>query len=153
MKQSVPAFTGSINPGWKIAIVHASFYKEETESLATSAESVLENAGIPKANTRRYPVFGSFEIPLIGAEIAKAKEADAIIGLGIVVEGETHHARLLADAVARGIMETQLTYGIPFAFEVLYVDDIAQARARLDRGGEAATAVLHSLALLQQIRS
>ena len=99
---------------------------------------------------------GSFEIPLIGAALAEQGAVDALIGFGIIVEGETHHARLLADAATEGIMDTQLTYHIPFAFEVLYVKSLEDARARTtgnsNKGIEAAVAVLHSLALLKKIR-
>ena len=76
----------------------------------------------------------------------------ALIGLGIIIEGETHHARLLAEQAARGIMDVQLQYGIPFAFEILYVDSLSLARERLDKGREAAYAVPHSLEELKRIR-
>jgi 6,7-dimethyl-8-ribityllumazine synthase len=71
---------------------------------------------------------------------------DALIGLGIIVQGETKHADLLAAESTRGLMDVQLQYKLPFAFEILWVDDIAHARARSEKGAEAAIAVLHSLA-------
>jgi 6,7-dimethyl-8-ribityllumazine synthase len=49
----------------------------------------------------------------------------------------------------------QLTYHIPFAFEVLYVKNLKQAQARAgakgNKGEEAAKAVLHALASLRNI--
>ena len=75
-----------------------------------------------------------------------------MIGLGIIVEGETHHGALLAAETARGIMDTQLRFSIPFAFEILYVKSLEQARKRADKGAEAAYSALHSLAELHRIR-
>lgn len=146
-----------IDPSWRIGIIASSYYKEEIDALVAGAIEVLEAAGIPAKNIERFHAPGSFEIPLIGSAVAKAKKVDALIGLGIIVEGETDHARLLSENVARGIMDVQLTSGIPFAFEVLAVQSLDQARARTigdaNKGREAARAVLHSLMELKRIRS
>jgi 6,7-dimethyl-8-ribityllumazine synthase len=142
----------SVDLAWKIGIVASSFYKEEMDTLTAGAVAALTDAGIKPGNITVYPAAGSFEVPLIGAALAKAKKVDALIGLGIIVEGETHHARLLADTAAKGIMDVQIAYGLPFAFEILYVDSLTLAQSRLDKGEEAAYAVLHSLAELKQIR-
>ena len=122
------------------------------EQLIGSARKTLEAAGIPAHNISVHRAAGSFEVPLIGQELADTGSVDALIGLGIIVEGETHHAALLAEQATRGMMDVQLEYGIPFAFEILYVDDIAQAQERVNKGEEAAYAVLHSLAELKRIR-
>lgn len=120
-------------------------------AMVESAKIALTKAGIPEKNISLYGVPGSFEIPLIGAAIAESQKADALIGLGIIVQGETKHADLLAQSVAHGMMDIQVKYRIPFAFEVLYVDSIAQARARGEKGKEAAEAVLQSLAEIKAI--
>ena len=142
-----------IDPNWRIAIIHATYYKEEIAALVESASSALKKAGIPEKNIALYEVHGSFEIPLIGAALADAKAADALIGLGIIVQGQTRHADLLAESVAHGMMNIQVRYRIPFAFEVLYVDSLTQAKARGDKGGEAARAVLRSLAEIRKINN
>lgn len=146
-----------IDKQWRIAIVHSSFYREEIDALVKGAVDVLMEAGIPATNISLHPAPGSFEIPLLGAALAEAKQVDALIGIGIIIEGETHHARLLAEQVARGIMDVQLQYRLPFAFEVLYVSSLDQARERstgeTNKGREAARAVLHSLAQLRRIGS
>lgn len=146
-----------IDPSWCIGIVHSSFYREEIDALVDGAVTLLVEAGVPREHISLHPAPGSFEIPLLGAALAQAQKVDALIGIGIIVEGETHHAALLAKQVARGMMEVQLTYRIPFAFEVLYVKTLAQARERslgaMNKGREAARAVLHSLAELKRIGS
>lgn len=143
----------TINPDWRIGIVSSAFYKEEMEQLAQGAIKALEQAGIKSANITTHQAAGSFEVPLIGSALAEHKKVDALIGLGIIIEGETHHARLLAEETTHGIMDVQLTYQLPFAFEILYVDSLELARQRLHKGEEAAASVLHSLATLQALRS
>ena len=145
------------HPSWRIGIVFSSFYTEEVSALVDGAKAALLRAGIAEQNITEHAVAGSFEIPLIGSILAHEKKVDALIGMGIIVEGETHHAELLARESARGIMDVQVQYGIPFAFEVLYVKNLSQAKARSDgadnKGAEAAWAVLHSLANIRKLRS
>ncbi len=146
----------TINASWRIGIVAARYYEEETDALIEGAKKALTDAGIPASNISVHEAPGSFEIPLIGAALAESDTVDALIGFGIIVEGDTHHARLLADATTQGIMETQLTYQLPFAFEVLYVDTLKQAQERTkgehNKGIEAAIAVLNTLAALKKIK-
>jgi len=143
----------SVNPAWRIGIVASQFHESEVSALVESALEALTEAGVPPENILKHTVAGSFEIPLIGAALARTKQVDALIGLGIIVRGETQHAEHLAREVARGIMEVQLKHGIPFAYEVLHVDNIAQARDRAEKGREAAHAALHSLAQLARLQS
>jgi 6,7-dimethyl-8-ribityllumazine synthase len=151
---SLPAH---ISSSWRIGIIHSTFHADVVSGLVRGAEECLLQAGISRSNIRLWEAAGSFEIPLVGATLLKSREVDALIGLGVIVQGETHHAELIAKAAAHGIMDLQLQYQVPFAFEILYVDTIAQARARAggegNRGGEAARTVLHSLAQLMALRS
>ena len=147
------ALPTSINPDWRIGIVHSAFYAEEMATLTKGAVDTLAQAGIHPSAISVHAAAGSFEVPLIGAALAKTAQVDALIGLGLIIEGETHHARLLAEAATRGIMDIQLAYQIPFAFEILYADSIDMIHARLHKGEEAARSVLHSLAKLQALRS
>ena len=142
----------NIDPSWKIGIVYSTYY-DEVQTLVDGAKETLVGAGLKEGNIALSPVYGSFEIPLLGSVLAKTGSFDALMAFGIVIEGETKHAEHVSREVARGIMDIQLQQGIPFAYEVLHVLNIDQARARLDRGKEAAAAVLHSLAQLQQLQS
>ncbi len=146
-----------VDPSWRIGIVASSFHPEHVQGLIDGARQIFRSAGLAEEKVTIHPAAGAFEIPLIGAALAQAKSVDALLGLGVIVEGETHHARLLAESVAHGMMDVQVTYRIPFAFEVLYVQNITQALERCageqNKGAEAAIAVLHSLAQLQGLRS
>jgi 6,7-dimethyl-8-ribityllumazine synthase len=147
---------GTPDPAWRIGIVHSSFYRAEMDALVAGANTFLVQNGIPAENIRLMEAAGSFEVPLLGSALAEAGAVDALIGLGIIVEGETNHARLLADTSAGAMMEVQLMHGIPFAFEILHVHTLAQAQERTkagsNKGEEAAYAVLHSLLQLKRIQ-
>ncbi len=156
MRKTSSAPLTKANPEWRVGIVASSFYKREIDGLVKGAIDTLVKAGIPKKNVKVYPVAGSFEVPLIGEALAFHETVDALIGFGIIVQGETKHADLLAQESARAIMDVQLTYQIPFAFEILWVENLAQATARSigkgNKGEEAARAVLDSLAVLAKIK-
>jgi 6,7-dimethyl-8-ribityllumazine synthase len=135
------------SPQWRIGIVYSQWYPEIVDALRESAVQELMKHGISEDHITQHASPGSFEIPLIGRNLAEKKSVDALIALGVIVQGETHHADLIATEVARGCMEVQLRYGIPFGFEVLYVDDISLAQARRERGEEAAKVVISVLDL------
>jgi 6,7-dimethyl-8-ribityllumazine synthase len=155
--QSPKSLPKDIDPSWRIGIVHSSYYKEETDALISAAEDTLIRAGVSKEGITCHEVPGSFEIPLIGAALIESESVDALIGIGVVIEGETNHAHLIAEQAARGIMDIQIRYGVPFAFEILFVKNKKQAKDRAcdtcNKGEEASIAVLHSLAELNAIRS
>lgn len=140
----------------RIGIIHSSFYPAEVLSMVEDAKQVFIEAGISAETVFVSQVYGSFEIPLLGAALAKAKKVDALLGFGVIVEGETHHAALLAESTAQGMMQVQVEHAIPFAFEILYVNSLDQATKRSSgqgsKGKEAAYAVLQSLGALKAIR-
>lgn len=141
-----------VKSDWKIGIVHSSFYKEDVMKMVDSAKAELVQSGIDSNNISVHEVAGCFEIPLIGSALVDKCQVDALMGLGIIVQGETQHAQEIAKQVARGMMNVQVNHQIPFAFEVLHVDTLEDAQARLElKGKEAAIAVLSSLAILNSI--
>lgn len=144
-------------PSTRVGIVFSSFYPDVVSFMVQEAQEVLEQAGVQGENILLQPAPGSFEVPLLGAAMAKEGKIHALIALGIIVQGETAHADLLASSVSQGIMDVQLHYGIPFAFEILCVKNLTQAKLRAKgpggKGAEAANAVIESLHALQRIRN
>lgn len=137
----------------RIAIVRSSRHPALLEALEQGARAVLQSAGIPDAQISVHAVPGSFEIPLACEMLAERKEAQGIVALGVIVEGETHHAGEIARACTDGLMQVQLATGVPIAHGVLFVQSLAQADARCrgerNRGSEAAEALLAMLSFLE----
>ncbi len=111
----------------------------------------------PTANVTLYSVPGAFEIPIVVREIALMETADAIIALGVILEGETAHARHLGEVVTNALQHLALEYGVPVIHAVLSLQNEEQARARcledeINRGTEAARAAFGITNLIGELR-
>lgn len=132
--------------GLQIAIVVTSWHTQITDGLLAGAERALQAAGNSEYEIWRVP--GAFELPL-GAQKAIDAGADAVIALGVVIQGDTPHFDYVCAGATDGLMRVQLDSGIPVGFGLLTVDTEQQAldRAGLkdskeDKGGEAAEAAV-----------
>ncbi|MFA5799685.1 MAG: 6,7-dimethyl-8-ribityllumazine synthase [Candidatus Peribacteraceae bacterium] len=145
-----------VNPQWKVAIIRSAWYPECTDALFQSARDALIRAGLRDKNIRSIVVPGSFELPLFCSRAIRKLKVHGVIAFGIVIQGETHHARLVAEQAAAGIMQVQLLTNVPIAFEVLYVHRMEDARKRSiglhSKGPFAAAALLSCLAKLKEMR-
>lgn len=133
----------------RVAIGVATFYTDLAERLETSAVAALAEAGIAGDAIERLEVPGAFELPVI-AKYAADAGFDAVILLGAVIRGQTSHYDHVCEEVARGIMEVQLSTGVPCGFGVLTVETMDQAISRSggDKRDSAQHAVSAVLALL-----
>jgi 6,7-dimethyl-8-ribityllumazine synthase len=77
---------------------------------------------------------------------------DALIALGAVIRGETHHFEVLANECAAGIARVQLDTQVPIANAVIVTDDDDQAVARMHaKGADAARTAIEMTNLLRQL--
>lgn len=137
------------------AIVASKFNEVFVQSLVDNAHSEL-SALEPKANIVLIWTPGAFEIPLFVQAAAELKRFQAIIALGVILEGETLHAQLIAEAVSRALLEISLKHKLPVLHGVLLLKDEAQAKARCmgtehNRGVEAARAAVSAARKLPEI--
>lgn len=137
----------------RYAIVCATYYRELADMLIGSAKEVFENAG---GEVDVYEVPGAFELPLAAAHAVDSGRYEGVACLGAVIRGETSHYDYVCGEAARGIMDVQLSTGVPCGFGVLTVENMDQALARADggkrdSGAHAAHAVLALLAVQARI--
>ncbi|MEN9660376.1 MAG: hypothetical protein RLZZ443_305 [Actinomycetota bacterium] len=132
--------------GLQIAIVVTSWHDRITDGLLAGAERALQKAGNNEYEIWRVP--GAFELPL-GAQKAIDAGADAVIALGVVIQGDTPHFDYVCAGATDGLMRVQLDSGIPIGFGLLTVDTEQQAldraglpESREDKGAEAAEAAV-----------
>lgn len=90
---------------------------------------------------------GAFEVPLAVKLVANQKKFDAILALGVIIQGETAHATLIGQSVTTSLQDIALTHLVPVIHEVLLLENEAQAQARCvdlthNRGIEAARAAV-----------
>lgn len=143
-------------PGRRIAIVAARFNEVITRKLVDGARARLTALGVPGEDIDVAWVPGAFEIPLVANRLARSGLFDGIVCLGAVIRGETAHFELVANESARGIAYAARDTGIPIIFEVLAVENLAQAEDRAggahgNKGWEAAEAVLSMVSLLEEL--
>jgi len=137
------------------AIVASKFNEEFVQSLVDNARKELESLE-PGSNVVLIWTPGSFEIPLFTQAAAELKRFQAIIALGVIIEGETEHARLVAESVTGALLDISLKHRLPVIHEVLLVQDEARARERCmgtehNRGIEAARAAVSAARKLPEI--
>jgi 6,7-dimethyl-8-ribityllumazine synthase len=137
----------------RYAIVCATFYRDLADKLIASATAAFEEAG---AEVDVFEVPGAYELPMAAAYAVDSEQYDGVACLGAVIRGETTHYDYVCGEAARGIMDVQLSTGIPCSFGVLTVESMEQALARAgggkrDQGRHAAEAVLALSALGEQL--
>ena len=120
--------------GRRIAIVAARFNEVITRKLVDGALAGLTALGVSDEDIDVAWVPGAFEIPLVAQRFARSGRFDGVVCLGAVIRGETAHFDLVANEAARGIADVARDTGIPVIFEVLAVENLAQAE---DRAGGA----------------
>jgi 6,7-dimethyl-8-ribityllumazine synthase len=132
---------------FKIGVVTALWNSEITSKLKQGALDTLQKAGI--TNITVWDVPGSYEL-IYGANKLASEGFDAVICLGVVIQGETRHFDFICDAVANGIANVTIQHNIPVAFGLLTTDNQEQAVERSGgkhghKGEEAAWTILKLL--------
>ncbi len=138
----------------RYAIVCGTFYRDLADKLIASATAAFEEGGAEAVDVFEVP--GAYELPMAAAYAVDSERYAGVACLGAVIRGETTHYDYVCGEAARGIMDVQLSTGVPCSFGVLTVENMDQALARAgggkrDQGRHAAEAVLALVALQQQL--
>lgn len=141
----------------RIAIIVSKWNEEITGALAEGCVKTLKQSGVKGKNITVIDVPGSFELPSAAKMMVENKKVDAVICLGCIIKGETRHDEYIAQAVAKGIMDLNLRYNIPFIFGVLTCDTMEQAQDRAggklgNKGVEAAATAIEMIAVRNSLR-
>jgi 6,7-dimethyl-8-ribityllumazine synthase len=156
MSKSVPPRPHVVAAKRRFAIVASQFNASYVQGLvAHAAEELRELAPGAAISIHRVP--GSFEIPVVVRELARKKKADAIIACGVIMRGETDHAKNLSRSVTDALQRIAIDYGVPVINVVLSFDNRRQARDRclentINRGTEAARAALEIASVMSKLR-
>ena len=141
--------------GLRVALVVARFNELLTERLLQGALDCLRRHGAADDALHVVRVPGSFELPLAAKTLAASGQFDAIVCLGVVIRGETHHFELVAGEAARGAGRVALDTGVPVGFGVLTTNTLDQAVERAgaksgNKGWDAALAVIEMVNVLRE---
>ncbi len=144
--------------GLKFAIVAARFNSFIVERLLEGALDALRRTGADVEATTIIKVPGSWEMPVVAAEVARQRKFDGIICLGAVIRGETPHFDYVAGNAASGLSAIAAETGVPIAFGVLTTNTVDQAVDRAgakagNKGFDAAMTAIEMAQLLRTLRS
>jgi len=148
---SLPALA----PAPRLLIVAAPFYRKIADNLIAGARAVLEKAG---AGHDLVEVPGALEVPVAIRLAAAAGGYEGYVALGCVIRGETTHYETVCNDSSRGLMLLGVDRGLCIGNGILTCETMAQAEVRadpaaMDKGGGAAAAALHLVALARRFRA
>ena len=136
---------------WEELKMPVTLYEESAtaphrRNLAAIRKGQFEGMPEKLQDPKWYPDYGNHEIhPTAG-----------IVAVGAVIRGGTPHFDFVAAEATKGLAHVSLESGVPVGFGLLTTDNIEQAIERAgtkagNKGVEAASAVLETVRVLQQI--
>ncbi len=143
-----PAVSGA---SLRIGIVAARFNAALVDGLLARVIAGLRAAGVKESNLTVVRVPGSHEVPWAAQALAADRRRHCVIGLGVLIAGDTNHHELVGTSVSHALQRVALDTRVPVINGVIVVNSLAQARARcvgkINRGAEFAAAALEMAAL------
>ena len=141
----------------RIAVIRARWHADIVDQCVTAFEAEL--AALGDFIVDIFDVPGAYEIPLHAKTLAETGRYAAILGTAFVVNGGIYRHDFVASAVIDGMMNVQLSSGVPVLSAVLtplnYHDSAEHHRFFFDhftvKGKEAANACVQILAAREQI--
>ena len=152
-------FEGNLDAkGIKIGIVCARFNDFLVSRLLSGAMDAIVRHGGDAANVSVAYVPGSYEIPFAVKKMLDRKEFDAVVALGVVIQGDTPHASYINAEVAKGLAQLGLESGVPVTYGMITADNLEQAINRSgvkagNKGVDAALAAIEMVNLTRAIKN
>ncbi len=125
----------------KICIIKSIYNEDVTNELLLGAKKLLKKNDIKRVDIINVP--GAFEIPVVISK--NIRKYDAFIAIGCIIKGETANFDLICNAITNGIMQISIAQKKPIGNAIITCFNKAQALNRLDKGKEAAAAILEIL--------
>jgi 6,7-dimethyl-8-ribityllumazine synthase len=141
----------------RFAIVASEYNTRYVDGMLRAAKAELKAAGAAEIKVVRVP--GAFEIPVVAGALARQHPGwDAVICLGVIMQGQTSHAQHVGEAVTLALSQIAIQSGVPMIHEVLVFTSEEQARVRclskdFNRGAEAAQTALRMARVMGDVRS
>ena len=142
--------------GLKFGLVAARFNDFFVSHLVDGAVDTIVRHGGSADNIALAWVPGSYEIPFAVKKMLDSKKYDAIIAMGVVIQGATPHAGYINNEVAKSLAQLGMEYGTPVTYGMITADNIEQAIERSgtkagNKGADAAHAAIEMANLNRQL--
>ena len=137
-----------------VGVIRSTFNTELTQQLLDGAIGALHGMGVSAITT--VTVSGALELPVLAQHLAA--QHDAVVVLGVVIEGETDHYEHVATQAMAGLMDVSLATGVPIGNGLLTVRLAQHAIDRAqpgehNKGKEAAEAAVVAALAIRSLRS
>src|ERR1700740_1333451 len=112
MSKSAPSRPQGDKRKRTFCIVASRFNAKYVDGLVDHATEELR-ALAPEAAISLHRVPGAFEVPVVVRELASREKTDAVIACGVILQGETNHARNLSRSVTDALQRIAVEHGVP----------------------------------------
>lgn len=125
----------------RLGLVVSDFNEEITSIMEKAAEKAAKSLKLDVAKKIHVP--GAFEIPFAANKLLKDKKIEAVVALGAVLQGETHHDVVIMNAVSSALVDLSVRYNKPIGFGIIgprvtWIKAKARAEEYAKRAVEAA---------------
>ena len=157
-KSAGTVFEGSLEArGLKFGIVCARFNDFFVSRLLDGAMHAIVRHGGDANDVSVAYVPGSYEIPFAIKKMLRTEKYDAILALGVVIQGATAHAGYINSEVAKCLAQLGLEFGVPVTYGMITAENLEQAIERSgtkagNKGVDAALAAIEMANLNKAIR-
>ncbi len=140
--------------GLRFGIVCARFNEFFVSKLLDGAVDAIVRHGGDAKKIEAAWVPGSYELPMIAAKMARSGKYDAVMALGVVIQGATPHAGYINAEVSKALAQIGLETGVPVTYGLITADNIEQAIERSgtkagNKGADAAMAAIEMANLIK----
>ena len=148
MSANITTYEGSLQAeGLKFGLVAARFNDFFVSHLVEGAVDTIVRHGGNADDIALAWVPGSYEIPFAVKKMLDSGKYDAIIAMGVVIQGATPHAGYINNEVAKSLAQLGMESGTPVTYGMITADNIEQAIERSgtkagNKGADAAHAAI-----------
>lgn len=96
----------------RIAFIKARWHADIVDQALKGFEADMTAEGC-KVTVSTYDVPGAFEMPLLAKKLGETGRFDAIVAAALVVDGGIYRHDFVAQTVVSGLMEAQMSTGVP----------------------------------------
>ncbi len=146
-----------VSTGRKFGIVVSRFNDFLTKQLVGGAVDCLVRHGGDEEDITLIWVPGANELPQVAQVLAQSGKVNAVIALGVVVQGATPHADLINNQVSKALSDIALRTGVPVVNGVVCAGNLEQAIERCgtkagNKGWNAALAAIEMANLFAELK-
>jgi 6,7-dimethyl-8-ribityllumazine synthase len=154
-KNAGTVYEGTLDAkGLKFGIVCGRFNDFFVSRLLSGAiDAIVRHGGSADDVSVAY-VPGSYEIPFAVKQMVQKGGFDAVMALGVVIQGATPHASYINSEVAKGLAQISLESGVPVTYGMITADNLEQAieRSGTKAGNKGVDAALAAIEMANLVR-